>query len=74
MHTRGHGVSRVYGVVDVFNAVAGGGQVITKCALFHNALILVKLTYAIRAGIDAILASDALLFVNQHNVVVGVAI
>jgi hypothetical protein len=83
MHTGWDGMRRVRGVPGVLHTIAGSREMIAERTLFDDVLLRVEPTdagsdgafvIAVRAGGQAYLATDAGLLIDQHDVVVLVAI
>jgi hypothetical protein len=56
-------------LTDALGQLALSGLLFAEGALFHNPLLVVEIAYAIRAGHDAELATNAFGFVNLHRAV-----
>jgi hypothetical protein len=83
MHTRRNNMRRIKTISGILDPVAGCREMVAQGALLHNTKIFIEPTYArtycaggigIRTGSQTGLASCAYLFVNQYDIVVGVAI
>src|SRR5579863_6708331 len=48
---------------------AFGDAVITECAFLGSTRVRIQKTAAIRAGLNAVPAADAIFFVNKHNTI-----
>jgi hypothetical protein len=74
MNAGRYSVLCIKAVCDNLITIRLGGKMVAQCALLHNALVLIVITYTVRAGIDAILAADAFILINQYDIVLWVSV
>jgi hypothetical protein len=65
---------RIVRILPILISVTLRCQMIAQCAFFHNALSNIVLAHPVGTGIDAILAADAFVLVDEHDIVVRVAV